>query len=440
MTQEQALTILKTGANVFLTGEPGSGKTHTINLYTEWLRSKDIYPAVTASTGIAATHINGKTIHSWAGIGTNKNLTEAQQENIMDRPWIYDPIRKAKVLIIDEISMLEAVTLDDVEHIVSRIRIDICDGVSAFGGMQVIFVGDLFQLPPVPSRGEPPPKFCYESEAWKNARPYICYLHEQHRQEDPEFLEALTAMRSGTLTKIHESLLHGSKKNPEQEKFITKLYTHRVKVDSINERDLDRLPGIANRYTMSSSGVAAVVDSLKKGCLSPEILRLKKGALVMFTKNNFDEGYANGTLGEIVDFTENDLPIVKTKNKKITVRRAEWSIMEENRIVASVSQLPLRLAWAMTVHKSQGMTLDRAVIDLSEAFEFGQGYVALSRVRSLADLSLQGLNTRALEMHPEIVKQDVIFRKESDEMTARFAALPKDRIAKMEKDFIVSLK
>lgn len=439
MTQEQTLKILKSGANVFLTGEPGSGKSHTINQYVAWLREHGIYPAVTASTGIAATHINGRTLHSWCGIGIKRNLDDTTIEEIMDKPWIYDSVRNTKVLIIDEVSMLDSVTVDDAERVVSRIKAQFMDG-AAFGGMQVIFVGDLFQLPPVPARGEGAPKFFYESKAYESARPVICYLHEQHRQEDPKFLATLTAMRSGKMEKVHHDTLKPQKPVKEQG-FATKLYSHNKDVNGINDGELLRLQGDMKKYVMSSFGIPYLVETIKKSCLSPEVLKLKVGALVMFTKNDFEAGFVNGTLGEIVEFLPGNTPVVKVKGDKlIRAKVADWAIYEGKEVIASVSQIPLRLAWAMTVHKSQGMSLDRAIIDLSKAFEYGQGYVALSRVRSLAGLSLLGINQRAMEMHPEIIKHDVSLREQSAEMDKKFAALPTDRTDAMAQEFIRKIK
>ena len=182
MTQDEALAILKTGLNVFLTGEPGSGKTHTINQYVAWLRERGVEPAVTASTGIAATHINGMTIHSWSGIGIKRDMTDYDIELIHSREKTARRIVEAKVLIIDEISMLDAATLGSVDRVLRTLRRRTLQAEQPFGGLQVIFVGDFFQLPPV-SKNEQA-KFAFESSAWKEANPVICYLSEQHRQED----------------------------------------------------------------------------------------------------------------------------------------------------------------------------------------------------------------------------------------------------------------
>src|SRR6185436_15127588 len=205
MTQEEALAILKTGLNVFLTGEPGSGKTHTINRYIEWLRERGVEPAVTASTGIAATHVGGMTIHSWSGIGIKKRVSDWDIEMIQAREKTALRIVQTKILIIDEISMLDAETLNSVDRVLRTLRRRPMQEEQPFGGLQVLFVGDFFQLPPV-SRGEQS-EFAFESNAWKAANPIMCYLSEQYRQEDADFLDMLAALRRGRFGSSHVSRL-----------------------------------------------------------------------------------------------------------------------------------------------------------------------------------------------------------------------------------------
>src|SRR3989338_6040495 len=216
MTQDEALSILKTGANVFLTGEPGSGKTHTVNRYVQWLREHRIEPAITASTGIAATHIGGRTIHSWSGIGVRNKLTSADLNRIASNGRVAKRVRETHILIIDEVSMLSANTLMMVEAVCHKIR----GGVDPFGGLQLVMVGDFFQLPPVMSRdqeenkqssllasGESDSPFAFSSPAWGKLHPIVCYISEQHRQEDPTFLKMLLAVRRGIVDDAHNTLL-----------------------------------------------------------------------------------------------------------------------------------------------------------------------------------------------------------------------------------------
>jgi ATP-dependent DNA helicase PIF1 len=457
MLQETALKILQTGANVFLTGEPGSGKTHTINAYVKWLRERGIEPAITASTGIAATHIGGMTIHAWTGIGVKRHLTEYDLDEIMSRERLVKRATAASVLIIDEISMIDARTLTMAEQAIRALK----RSQKPWGGMQVVFVGDFFQLPPVSTKednasteaetisfdGEPQkpkalPKqsFSYTSPAWHAANPIVCYLSEQHRQDDASFLDLLTAIRRGKVSDEHHDLL--SERATEYDDIpegAARLYSHNANVDRENLQRLNAIDADSASYTMISKGAAHIVDALKRGCLSPEVLTLKIGARVMFTKNALDGSYANGTLGEVIEFSEAG-PVVRTNRKRtILAQPAEWSVTDGGKVLARVVQTPLRLAWVVTVHKSQGMTLDAAAVDLSQAFEYGQGYVALSRARSLDGLFVLGYNERALQVHPEVSAQDTQFKLNSAAARKRFESMIDDEHRSYSDAFVTAL-
>jgi ATP-dependent DNA helicase PIF1 len=449
MTQEEALAIMKSGKNVFLTGEPGSGKTHTVNQYVAWLREHGVEPAVTASTGIAATHIGGMTIHSWCGIGVRDSLTKHDLKQIVGNKRVTARVKDAHVLVIDEISMLAGKTLNAVNLACRTIR----ENNMPFGGLQMILVGDFFQLPPIIRRelaeglsqemlipsddDEPPTPFAFSSLAWAELEPFVCYLSEQHRQEDAIFLELLSAVRGGTVSEKHHGLLH-TRRGVADFGEATKLFSHNVDVDRMNGIALERLPGELREFPMLSHGAKDIVAALKRGCLSPELLALKIGARVMFTKNDPNRRFVNGTTGVVVGFENEDgYPIIETTGRRtIIVEPTEWTVENEGKILARVAQFPLRLAWAITVHKSQGMSLDAAHMDLSSAFEYGQGYVALSRVRTLAGLSLAGFNRRALEVHPDIRAKDAEFRRESQAAQEELARTAPDELREMQDTFL----
>ncbi|MEK7680861.1 MAG: PIF1 family DEAD/DEAH box helicase [Patescibacteria group bacterium] len=447
MLQSQALEILKTGANVFLTGEPGSGKSHTINEYAAYLRKRGIDPAITASTGIAATHIGGMTIHSWSGIGIKSYLDKYELDKITSTEYIVKRVRRAKVLVIDEVSMLPPDTLSMVDAVCREIK----QSNYAFGGLQVIFVGDFFQLPPI-VRAEknwnnkqislietPAARFAYDSPAWKRANPMTCYLSEQHRQDDAAYLSLLSAIRRNKFADGHlrqiETRKVARESAPEE---APKLFTHNADVDRVNDAMLASIKGKPVTFDMTSHGSTGLVFSLKKGCMSPETLVLKIGAKVMFTKNNQKEGFVNGTLGTVENFNSLlGMPIIRTHDgRQILAEKMEWTVEEGGKARARISQLPLRLAWAITVHKSQGMSLDEAVVDLSEVFEFGQGYVALSRVRRLSGLHLLGWNERAFQVHPDVLAEDEMLRAGSEASELAFSEIPADELQKMQTNFI----
>src|SRR3989338_2075947 len=437
MTQNEALNILKTGANVFLTGEPGAGKTHTINRYIVYLRECGIEPAITASTGIAATHVHGMTLHAWSGIGIKRDLTEEDVDRISQNERVAKRMGKAKVLIVDEVSMLDGRTLESVERVCRAVRYS----EAPFGGLQVIFVGDFFQLPPV-ARGAERAVFAYESRAWASLDPLVCYLSEQYRQDDADFLSVLSAIRTDTFDELHaEHLRRRVGEHHTADLDIPRLFPHNADVDRINADRLSRINAPSECFAMTSAGPDGLVENLKRGCLSPEQLELKLGAAVMFTKNSMTGEYVNGTLGTVIDFEEETkFPLIKTHSGgRVTATPAEWAIEENGKVRAKITQIPLRLAWAMTVHKSQGMSIDAAVIDLAHAFEYGQGYVALSRVRRLSGLHLLGFNAQALRVHPDVLERDALFRERSDAAVKAFDEMKEEEVKKLQENFIHAL-
>jgi len=319
-----------------------------------------------------------------------------------------------------------------------------------FGGLQVILVGDFFQLPPVISRqidteyqddlfDENAARFAYDSTVWQSAEFVTCYLDEQYRQDDVALSTILTKIRANNFDDHSLEIIRQRKFTiSEVPSSAPKLYSHNIDVDQVNDAMLAKIDREVMRFEMLTSGKRNLVETLKKGCLSPENLLLKVGAAVMFTKNNTKEGFVNGTLGEVVGFDDDtDLPIIKTKNnRKIRVSPADWTVEENGSVRARLTQVPLRLAWAITVHKSQGISLDSAIIDLSKVFEYGQGYVAISRVRKLAGLHILGWNSRSFQVNPEVLEKDKEFRIESANAQKIFARFSDTELDKMYEDFI----
>lgn len=430
MTQKEALDILKTGRNVFLTGPAGSGKTFVLREYIKYLKELNAHIGITASTGIAATHMGGTTIHSWSGIGINNSLTNSEISEIAERSHVVKKIKDSSVLIIDEISMLSHNHLDLVDRVVREIK----SKDVPFGGMQVVLCGDFFQLPPIHRSGEMEALFAYHSTSWKDMGVKICYLSEQHRQKDDHLIKILNEVRSGSVsTESSEILQTRFIKNSNLE--ATKLYTHNSNVDTENFSELDKIPGAKIEYNMRSSGRKSLIETLKKSCLAPENLGLRKGAKVMFVKNNFEKGYVNGTLGVVESCEYEDIRVKTLSGQIIDVEREYWAIEEEGKTIAEISQFPLRLAWAITIHKSQGMSLDAAEIDLSRSFERGMGYVAISRVRSLDGLFLKGINNMALEVNQEVLELDQKFKKMSESNSFHIRTFGEEKVKEMHEEF-----
>lgn len=418
MKQRQALRAMMEGHSVFLTGAPGSGKTYVLNKFIQMAKSQKKRLAITASTGIAATHIGGTTIHSWSGLGIRDTISERDEKWLKDNDRLLKRYNSVDILIIDEVSMLHGKRFDMINQVCKWLR----ESEAPFGGLQVILTGDLFQLPPI-NRGDESIDFVHLSAAWEELDPKICYLSEQHRQDEDPLLELLEAMRANEVNQVHYDAISerlGQEAPPSVS--LTKLYSHNIDVEQINVSHLMALDTETKTFVMETYGTQSKVEQLIKSVLAPEILELKVGAEVMFVANNFSEGYVNGTRGTVVGFKDGKPQIELQRTRRvIMVEPQSWALEEDGRERARVTQLPLRLAWAITIHKSQGMSLDSAEIDLSRAFTPGMGYVALSRVRSLDGVFLKGINNTALMMHPDIFEFDETLKASSQEFATGIA-------------------
>ncbi len=419
--QKEFVKLFFEGKNLFLTGAAGTGKSFVIKMLLDFLEKNGIFIGRTASTGVAALNIGGSTLHSFFGIGLALEDAPTLIQKLYKNKKVQSRLKSSHCLVIDEISMVKADLLDKLDLILKYYR----HSNKPFGGLQVLLTGDIFQLPPV-WKDDEERLFFFESRAWQEGNFSVIDLHEIVRQEsDPEFAKLLNRVRFGEKGKYLD-LLDSRKdfKFVEDEIEATRLFCKNVDVDNYNNERLSRINAPLFVYNSTDDALDdRFLDQLDKYCLAPKNLKLKVGAIVMCLYNMPDLGLVNGSMG-VVKFLDKNEVRVKFKHKAISIPKCKWEIKEADPMLdgkvkyktkASREQYPLKVAWASSCHKAQGSTIDRAVIDLSEAFAEGQAYVALSRVRNLESLSLIDfphnkikVNKKCLEFH-EKIKDGLIY-------------------------------
>jgi len=398
--QNHALELVASGKNVFISGPAGTGKSTILNK----LKEENPELPVTATTGIAAVNVGGITFHSWAGLGLlDRTADDIARFILKKHPKARNNILKATQIAVDEVSMLNAKNLDTINRVFQIIR----KNNQPFGGIQMIFLGDFCQLPPV-SRSISDGKLAFESQAWQHITTLI--LHQIFRQKDMAFAHALNDIRLGTYSQAAAALLQHryQKPDPEEESCPPVIiHTHNAQVDAFNAQRLAGIPGETVEFTAADSGTDSAKETLAKYCIAPELLTLKIGARVMLLANlDQKEGLVNGACGFVSGFlTTTNYPIVDFDNgcTQILAPHA-WEIKDGTTLLGTRKQIPLRLAWANTAHKIQGLSLDKIKVHLEGVFEYGQAYVALSRVKTLDGLFIADGTKSSIKAHPKAVR------------------------------------
>lgn len=402
--QQAVLDAANAGHSFFFTGSAGVGKSMVTNILIKRLRAKygERQVVVAASTGIAATHIGGTTLHSFGGFGidfSDMNVMLKKASKSAGRQW-----RETRVLLIDEISMVDARFFSALDQVGRKLRN--CAG-KAFGGIQVIVTGDFMQLPPVKQEeGER----LFECAAWRatiGSRVFL--LNTVHRQKNLEFVHLLQRVRMGELSDEDDVLLQSRLKAPLTDNGIlpTVVYTHKANVEVENSRNLEALLTPIHKFEATDSGKDDYAkQKMAETCMAPTTLLLKEGAQVMLLQNLSPPTLVNGSRGVVVGFDEEtDLPMVRFENGIVQrISHNVWQNKKGDAVLAQRKQIPLCLAWALTVHKCQGMTLDKVRLDISKCFAEGQAYVALSRCTTLEGISLMGYDRRRIKVDERAVK------------------------------------
>jgi ATP-dependent DNA helicase PIF1 len=422
--QRQVLEAVSEGRNVFFTGSAGVGKSFTLRVLIGDLRRRfhESSVFVTASTGIAATHIGGTTLHSFAGVGLGAASVEQAVAKVKNNKVARERWQSCRVLVIDEISMIGASFFELLDAVGQSVR----SSSRPFGGIQVVVTGDFLQLPPVDRKGEE--TYVFESESWKSAIDVSIELTQVFRQKNQVFVELLQALRVGRVSDEHDRVLQSrmhARLSTENGVLPTRLYTHRDSVERENEVQLNALTGRAFVFVAKDTGDDYTKEMLAKNCMAPATLKLKLGAQVMLLKNLDPPLLVNGSRGRVVGFERMTAASVSEEERKRSKAQVEdreypkvrfdngqelvltpqaWEVERGGVVMATRAQVPLCLAWALSVHKCQGMTIDKVEVDVAASWDAGQAYVALSRCTSLEGLSLLGYRRDKIRAHPKVLE------------------------------------
>jgi len=392
-SQQRFAKTFFAGHNTFLSGEAGTGKSYLTQALIAFLIKHSVNVGVCGTTGVASFLIGGQTLNSFCGVGLADEPVSNLISKVMKNGKAKARIKAIDVLFLDEVSMAKGDLLDKVEAVIKVVRYS----REPWGGLQLCCIGDLLQLAPV-FRGDEEPKFSFEAEAWKGADIQTIVLKEQMRQRgDPVLLKVLNDIRVGNTSSLPLLSARIGAIFPDDGIDPVRIFCKNVDVDRYNAERLAALPGQAKTYRSLDTGQPYHIEAFDRNCPAPKVLDLKVGAQVICLVNHdVAAGVCNGSVGVIQSFTPDGV-MVKFKTTTAMIELNEWQMKEQEagvdgkvrfKVVASRTQMPLKICYSITAHRAQGQTLDRAIVDVSEAFGEGQIYCALSRVRDMASLSL----------------------------------------------------
>jgi ATP-dependent DNA helicase PIF1 len=424
--QARCFEAFKTRRSLVITGPAGCGKSFLIHHIKEYAKEQQRTIAVTALTGAAAALIGGLTLHSWGGIGLAKGSSIELYENVRKKPQFRKRWQEVDILVIDEISMMDAELFNKLHGLAQQIR---TGGVGLlFGGIQVVLCGDFCQLKPVCPGSEV--KFCFESAVWqRHLTEDTYYLDKVMRQTDPLFQDLLATVRLGNITEAQRVLLDQRiitddteadlyvemKDGTRQTIRATTLYPKRKNVEETNATELFKLINSGCRTqvykcqdscvkgSVSTSPTESQVEILDKCTCVPKEITLAVGAQVMLIKNlDFELGLVNGSRGVITDFTPGGPVVMFDNGSPMTMAPMEFEVESGGKTVLRRRQVPLMLAWALTIHKCQGATITNVITDLTGVFEEAQVYVTLSRACTIDGLFIKGILYNKIKCNPKV--------------------------------------
>jgi len=408
--------LVKSGENLFITGHAGTGKSYILNM----LKSKFKKLVVTSTTGIAAVNVKGQTIHSWAGVGICRYPVDTVVKNILNKPTTRNQILKCNMLAVDEISMLNIKTFEYVDKVLRLVR----EEDAPFGGIQIIFFGDFFQLPPVEKEAEEL-HYCFESPVWTELNLKNILLTENHRQNEENFIKTLSNMRLNSLGEEDEKLLNSRDVNlnrmlsAKKEDDILHIFSTNEEADNYNQKMFNALLSPVVEFLAQDEVLRGkdfvsenltqreetILEIFNKSCRAEKLIKLKLGARVMLLVNSdFKTGLINGSCGVITAFNDDSITVEFENGVIKDIEPEKFEYYYNDKVMAQRHQYPLRLAWAVTIHKSQGMTLDSLFVDCKRIFERGQAYVAMSRVKTLSGLYLENFSKERVLADGKVVE------------------------------------